>query len=118
MIHHALAAIAGAALHTPPPLDRARAVAMAAVLAALADPVRLQAFHAIREAGPAGASLRELLAPDGDRRIVRGALDHLEAVGLIRRTGPGRRFTVDPWTLATFDALLRPDSTEAAAEDQ
>lgn len=108
MIHHALAVIAGSALHTPPPLDRARAVAMAAVLAALADPVRLQVFHAIREAGSAGASLGELLAPDGDRRIVRGALDHLQGVGLIRRAGPGRRFTVDPWTLATFDQLLGP----------
>lgn len=110
MILHQVAAIAGSALQTGPPLDRGRAVAMAAVLAALADPVRLQVFRAISEAGPTGATLREILAPGGERAIVREALDQLEAVGLIRlrRDRPGRRYTVDPWTLATFDAVLGP----------
>lgn len=47
----------------PAPLDRARAVAMAAVLSALADPVRLQVFQAIRDHGPDGATFRDVLAP-------------------------------------------------------
>ena len=110
MTHHVLTTIIGAALHTPAPLDRARAVAMAAVLAALAEPTRLQVFRAISDAGEAGASLRDMLAPGGDRLAVRDALDQLEAVGLIRRPDRrSRRYVVDPWTLATFDQLLGRD---------
>ena len=92
----------------PAPLDRARAVAMAAVLSALADPVRLQVFRAVRDSGSRGAALRDILAPTGDPAVVRDALAHLEAVGLIRcRTDhPGRRYVADPWTLATFETLF------------
>ena len=92
----------------PVPLDRARAVAMAAVLSALADPVRLQVFQAIRDHGPDGASLRDVLAPGGDAAVVREALARLEAVGLIRRRSdrPGRSYVVDDWTLRTFDSIL------------
>jgi DNA-binding transcriptional ArsR family regulator len=92
----------------PVPLDRARAVAMAAVLSALADPVRLQVFRVIRDSGPPGASVSELTVPSGDRRVVKEAVDQLEAVGLVtrRRDRPGRRFVADEWTLATFDVLL------------
>lgn len=119
MTHHVLAAIIGAAQHTPPPLDRARAVAMAAVLSALADPTRLQVFRAISDAGTPGASLRDLLAPGGDRAVVREALNQLEAVGLIRRTGPGRRYTVDPWTQSTFGPLFdTPESPKWRAPER
>lgn len=93
------------------PIDRARAVAMAAVLSALADPVRLQVFQAVRDHGAHGAALRDILAPTGDPAVVRDALAHLEAVGLLRRRTdhPGRRYVVDPWTLDTFAPLLGLD---------
>lgn len=99
----------------PAPLDRARAVAMATVLSALADPVRLQVFQAIRDHGPDGATLRTILAPDGDAAVVREALARLEAVGLIRRRSdqPGRRYVVDDWTLTTFGRILGPDGPAA-----
>jgi hypothetical protein len=86
---------------------------MAAVLSALADPVRLQVFQAIRDHGERGAALRDILAPAGDPAVVREALAHLEAVGLVRRRPdqPGCAYVIDPWTLTTFDSLLGPEET-------
>lgn len=90
------------------PLDRGRAVAMAAVLTSLADPTHLQAFRAVADSRPHGASAADITASGGDRAVVRAALHQLEAVGLIRRRRdrPGRRYIVDDWTLRTFYALL------------
>lgn len=103
----------------PAPLDRARAVAMAAVLSALADPVRLQVFQAVRDHGPDGATLRDVLAPGGDAAVVREALARLEAVGLIRLRSdhPGRRYVVDQWTVATFDRILDAQARSSAPSD-
>lgn len=102
------AATTAETVRTEPPLDRARAVAMAAVLSALADPIRLMVFRAVRDSGQRGAALRDVLAPEGDRAIVREALAQLEAVGLVhrRRDHAGRRYVIDAWTLASFSPLI------------
>jgi hypothetical protein len=103
----------------PVPLNRAQAIAMAAVLSALADPIHLQVFRVIREQGPQGISVSDLTASDGDRWVVNEAVDRLEAVGLVARCRdrPGRRFIADEWTLGTFEALLGEPSAPRDSSD-
>lgn len=90
----------------PAPLPRAQAIALAAVLDALADPVRLRVYRAVLDAGDRGVTIRQLVG-ERDRATVREALHRLEAVGVLRRR-TDRRWVLDQWTAGTLDGLLGP----------